>query len=151
MRPRICSVISTIFLGLAACDRSEPVAINPQLAASDRSVIVTPIGDTIDVGGTQQFSAQLIQNGRQRKTTFTWSTSDTSIATVSSTGLVTGIGPGEVTITATTSRMQSGSVQVIIRQNPPGLTAHLSLSGLRAGAVVSSVGIGSTLQPQFSQ
>lgn len=151
MRPRICSAIATICLGLVACGRSEPVGINALLAASDRSVVVSPSDVTLDIGGTQQFTAQLIQGGGQKKAAFTWSSSDTSVARVSSNGFVTGVASGEATITATASRNQSGTAHVTVRRPPPQVVAHLPLFGLPTGSVVSSAGIGWIPQPQFGQ
>ena len=105
MRPRACIPVATICLALLACSQqTEPTSIAGALADVDRVVVVSPSEVSLDVGGTQQFSAQLIQGGVQRKAAFTWSSSDPGVATVSSAGLVTAVGGGDATITATASR-----------------------------------------------
>jgi hypothetical protein len=83
---------------IAACDDddpTEPIAI--------ATVAVTPTAQTIFVGGTQQMTATLRDASSNTLTgrTVSWSTSANGIATVSGTGLVTGVAPGIATITAT--------------------------------------------------
>src|SRR5258706_319919 len=102
MRPRACIPVATVCLTLLACSHQpEPTGIAGALADADRVVVVSPSEVTLDVGGTQQFSAQLIQGGVQRKAAFTWSSSDPGAATVSSAGLVTAVGGGDTTTLAT--------------------------------------------------
>lgn len=66
------------------------------------AVTVSPASSSLGVGGTAQFSAAItdasgaVLTGR----VVTWSSSNTGIATVSTTGLVTGVAAGSVTITA---------------------------------------------------
>jgi len=74
------------------------------------SVTVTPQSASIQVGQMVQLTAT-VQDGDGNVLTdraVMWSTSDSSVATVSSFGLVTGSAAGSVTITAT-SEGQSGS------------------------------------------
>ncbi len=63
-------------------------------------ITVSPSSKTLDVGGTQQLSVEVLPATALDKAV-TWSTSNGSIATVSSTGLVTAEAPGSATITAT--------------------------------------------------
>ncbi|HEX8652981.1 MAG TPA: lamin tail domain-containing protein [Pyrinomonadaceae bacterium] len=76
------------------------------------SVVVTPSTSTINRGGTQQFTATAFDASNQPVpgVTFTWTSSNTAVATVDSDGLATGVGIGTVTITATTSDGASGTV-----------------------------------------
>jgi hypothetical protein len=94
---------------LAACGgSSEPP---PPVA----TVEVSPSDDTVNVGATSQLSAVLkdadgnILDGRA----VTWRTDSPGIASVSQTGLVTGVTDGETTITAT-SENKSGSMSVVV-------------------------------------
>lgn len=64
------------------------------------SITVAPSSKTLEVGGTQQLAATVSPDNALDKTV-TWSTSDGSVATVSSTGLVTAVAAGTCTITAT--------------------------------------------------
>lgn len=65
------------------------------------------------LGSTQQLTATLVPS--DAIDTVTWSSSDTSIATVSSTGLVTSVGYGNAVITATAGTV-SKTVSVIVAQ-----------------------------------
>ena len=84
-------------------------------AASVAYVGVTPTPSTIAVGGTVQLSAQLrdasgnILTGR----TITWSSANSGIATVGSSGLVTGKAAGTTTVSATADGV-SGSATVTV-------------------------------------
>jgi len=83
------------------------------------SVTVSPAAATIVVGGTQQLSAVTKDsagntlNGR----VVTWSSSNPAVATVSASGLVSGVAAGSASITAT-SEGKSGSAAVTV-QTPP--------------------------------
>lgn len=65
------------------------------------SVSLNKITSAILVNGTEQLTATVLPAGATNKSV-TWSSSAPSIATVSSTGLVTGVSNGSATITATT-------------------------------------------------
>src|SRR5207302_6078782 len=83
------------------------------------SVAVSPASATMSMGATQQLSATPkdaagnVLTGR----VITWTSSNAAIATVSATGLVTGVAAGAVTITAT-SEGQSGTASVTVANVP---------------------------------
>jgi trimeric autotransporter adhesin len=83
----------------------------PVLVSNATSITVTPASATVTPGGTQQLVAK-DNNGNVVTNYVAWSSSDTTQATVSSTGLVTvlssstGLG-GSVTITATIGSLSS--------------------------------------------
>ena len=64
-------------------------------------ITVTPGTASLTINGTKQLSASLTPTNATN-TNVTWSTSNTSIATVNTSGLVTGKAAGTATITATT-------------------------------------------------
>lgn len=72
-------------------------------------------GQSMTVGATSQWTAAAKDNAGLAVTgkTFTWTTSDVAKATVSSTGLVTTIFPGNVNISATTDGVTGSSVLAI--------------------------------------
>jgi WD40 repeat protein len=151
MSPRVCIPVATICLTLLACSHSEPVGISAAVVASAATVVVSPSEATLDIGGTQQFSAQLLKDDKQKKAAFSWSSSDPSVATVSSAGLVTAVAPGEATITAT-EKKESGSAHVTVRRPaPPQVAKHLVLDGGPFGSAVSSAGIGWIGQPTLGR
>ena len=84
------------------------------------SVSVTATQPNIQVGGTVQLVAtardagNLVVEGR----TFEWSSADGAVASVSPTGLVTGLAAGSSEITATTEGV-SGSLVINVTAEPP--------------------------------
>ena len=83
------------------------------------TVTVAPSPSSAFIGGTTQLSATTkdalgnVLTGR----TITWGSSNSAVATVSQTGLVTGVAAGSATITAT-SETKSGTSTVTVTQAP---------------------------------
>ena len=65
------------------------------------SVAMNKNATTVQVGGTEQLTATISPNNAGNKNV-SWSTSNKDVATVSNTGLVTGVAAGNATITVTT-------------------------------------------------
>ncbi|HYS21680.1 MAG TPA: Ig-like domain-containing protein, partial [Gemmatimonadales bacterium] len=84
------------------------------------SVSVSPPSATIAVGGTQQLTATTKDSagGNLSGRVVTWASSNTAVATVSSSGLTTGVAAGSATITAT-SEGKSGSAAITVLAAPP--------------------------------
>lgn len=95
------------------------ITVNPPPPAPVASVTVTPATSTLVVGRTVTLEAVTrdasgnVLTGR----TVTWTSSAPGIATVSSSGIVTGVAPGTATITAT-SEGHSGSASVTVTAVP---------------------------------
>ncbi|TMC55083.1 MAG: hypothetical protein E6J20_01180 [Chloroflexi bacterium] len=90
------------------------------------SVAVTPATATIAAGGNQQFSAVTRDAAGNTLTgrVVTWASSNPTVATVSSGGLVTGQATGSATITAA-SEGKSGTAGITVQALPPGThTGH---------------------------
>ena len=79
-------------------------------------IIVTPVNPQVDEGKTIQLTATAYDANNNVMTgiTFTWTSSNTNRATVSSTGLVTAKNDGNVTITAS-AQGKSGSTTVRVQ------------------------------------
>ncbi|WP_158502321.1 kelch repeat-containing protein [Vitiosangium sp. GDMCC 1.1324] len=107
------------------------------------SLQVSPTSASVPVGSTQQFTAQgSYGDGTTRDVTssVTWTSSNTTIATVSNSGLGTGVAAGgPVTITATLGGV-SGTAQFTITPPPPVLTS------IKLTPATASVLSGSTQQ-----
>jgi trimeric autotransporter adhesin len=95
------------------------VTVVAQSQASVASVTITPATASVATGGTTQFTATLkdsvgnVLGGR----TVTWSSSNSSVASVSATGLATGVASGTATISASTGGQQ-GTAQVTVNPVP---------------------------------
>jgi len=99
----VCFAAATV--SLAACDQ----AINPIIASlgggttsgdtTTVTLVLTPAAPQLTVAQTVQLST----NAATSLLPIQWTTSDATVATVSSTGLVTAIGAGTATITAKSS------------------------------------------------
>ena len=81
------------------------------------SVTVTGAPTELEVNATVQLGATVDSDDCSNAPTVTWSTSSAGRATVSNTGLVTGVGAGEVTITATAGG-KSGTATFDIELTP---------------------------------
>ena len=80
------------------------------------AVSVTPAVDTLVVGDTLRLAAEATDaNGHLvMGAEFAWASSDTLLATIDATGLVTGIGAGEVAFTATSSGVVSRATLTVL-------------------------------------
>ena len=88
------------------------------------SISVSPSSSTITGSATQQFTATgTFTDGTVSNITnsSSWSSSNTSIATVNSGGLASGVGPGTATITATNGTL-SGTASLTVKLLTPTVT-----------------------------
>ena len=96
-----------------------PVNPGPATPSEVASVSVTAPSSKVKPGSTMQLTATATDaNGNAvPNQSFIWSSSNTNIATVSASGLVTGKRSGKVTITAQTSATggKSGSLQIEVK------------------------------------
>ena len=86
-------------------------------AAVLTSIAVTPVNPSIRKGMTQRFTATgSYSDGSTQNLTSSvvWSSSNTSVATISSTGLASGVGPGSSTIQAVSGSV-TGSTTLTVR------------------------------------
>ena len=93
---------------LAACNSSAPVL---------QYVTITPSTGTTSVGGTFQFTAHAYySNGSVQDGTslVTWASSNTSVATIVTGGLATGVGGGTTSITATAAGIPGASATLTV-------------------------------------
>jgi hypothetical protein len=93
---------------LAACGSSTPVL---------QYVTITPSTANASAGGTSQFTAQVYySNGSVRDGTslVTWASSNTSVATIATSGLATSVGAGTTSITATAAGTPGASATLTV-------------------------------------
>ena len=104
---RIAAAACIVLGSLGACGTDKlGTAVQPVA-----SVTVSPAAATLAPGASVQLTA--VATGASGATlptpSFTWSTSDTAVAKVSASGLVSGIALGSATITATTEQRSGGA------------------------------------------
>lgn len=102
-----------VALGLAACGDNAVVAPPPPPppSAGVTSVTLTPANASVGIGQSIQIAASVVADSGVA-TTLNWTTSNALIATVSATGLVTGVGLGTTTIIATSTANPARSAAV---------------------------------------
>lgn len=99
----------------------------PPPAPTVSTVEVSPASTTIDVGATTQLSAVAkASDGTTLARTFTWSSADPARASVSASGLVTAIAPGDNIVITASADGKSGTATVTVRL-PPVSTVTVSL------------------------
>ena len=106
----------------------QPVPVN--------QVVVTPGDSALVVGGTAQLTATALDaaNAPLPGRSFLWQSSAPVIATVDTTGLVTGLAQGAVTITAT-AEGKSGTATVLVSPRPATRLAFAQQPGPSTAAV----------------
>jgi uncharacterized protein (TIGR03437 family) len=108
-------------------------------------ISVNPSSITINVGGTQQFTARAFDQDEQelKAVTFNWTSNSPAIATIDEHGLATSLMPGSTLITAT-ARNVSGSatlkvvtppiiINELLADPPDGIAGDANQDGVRSG------------------
>lgn len=134
----------TSLFALAACGGGDgPGIVN---APTVLSVTVTPATVApIDIGGTVQLSAAVqVENGASQAVQ--WTSSAAGIATVSASGLVTGVSQGQATITATSTVNAARSGSVTVTVNPPRVVSVTLNSGPRTITVGANFAVQATVE-----
>ena len=115
---------------LAACNSSTPVL---------QYVTITPPTGTTSVGGTFQFTAKAYySNGSVQDGTslVTWASSNTSVATIVTGGLATGVGAGTTPITATAAGITGASATLTVNA-PVSVSVSPQTTATGTGQTVS--------------
>jgi DNA/RNA endonuclease G (NUC1) len=91
-------------------------------------IVVAPATATTTVGATQQFTATAFDasNNPIPGTTFTWSSSTIEVATVTASGLATGVTTGDATISATSANGVTSSASLHVDAAPPTTDLHIN-------------------------
>ncbi|MGH9678758.1 MAG: galactose oxidase-like domain-containing protein, partial [Candidatus Acidiferrales bacterium] len=108
------------------------------------SIAVTPANATLANGATQQFTATgtYSDSSTQNLTSsVTWSSSAPAVATISSTGLATAVGPGSTSIHAVSGAI-TGSTGLTVPSASSGLVGHWAFDEGTGSAAADSSGSG---------
>ena len=103
----------------ATLEDSSHLTINPPPPRLTR-IEVMPSSATIAAGMTQQFTARAFDQNNQEisSVTFTWASSDMSVATIDQNGLATGITAGTTQITASAENVTSNPATLTVTPPP---------------------------------
>ena len=130
------SSLLVLFCLMLSCKKTPTVPEIPD--ATQTSVTVTSTKTTIWIGETVQMTAKVnMSDGTTKNATGTWSSDNTAVATVSSSGLVTGISAGTATISCSEGGM-SGTKTITVQK--PTQTA-VSVTSTK-----STIYVGQTVQ-----
>jgi uncharacterized protein YjdB len=102
------------------------------------SISVTPASADVQVGATVQLTAVVHDSNGNALSgrTVSWTTSASSIATVSETGLVSGVSEGDATITATVEGKQSTAAVRVLRVPVASVAVSPPSASIEAGRTV---------------
>ena len=96
----------------------------PSTPTKVTEIKIGPENATIEIGQTEQFAAAISPSDAENKEV-EWSSSDTTVATVDATGLVTGVSKGTATITATAkdgSGVKASTTITVVGKMPTRIT-----------------------------
>ena len=134
-------LMAACVVAVAACSGSDSTAPTPGTnnPPAVSSISVTPPTANVDVGATVQLTAAVrdANNNVLTGRAVSWATSAAQIATVSATGVVTGVSAGAVTITATS---EGKSVNVAVAVNV------LAVNNVVVTPATANINIGATTQ-----
>ena len=132
-RHRTLIRLSAALAGVAlvwACGGDSPTVPPTPEPARPATVTVSPAtADLTALGATVQLTAEVRdQNARvMAGATVTWSSGDTSVATVDASGLVTGVAEGAATITASAGSASGSAVVTVAQVENPDRAALVAL------------------------
>jgi hypothetical protein len=111
-------------------DRTLPIKFRIETGIAGQ-VIVSPDSAFIPAGGTQQFTAAVLDlHGNPLACSATWSSGNTAVATVDGNGLATGVAPGSAAITATCQAASGNATLTVFNPNTPPVPQDDSFEGI---------------------
>ena len=114
LRIRTCTTL-LLAAALGACGKSEPVTAPPPPPPTVTEIVVSPRSDSVAVGDTVRLTATPSTADRvPAPATIAWTSSNKAIATVDTSGLVTGVAVGQVSIKAA-SGLVSDSATILVK------------------------------------
>ncbi len=139
-------------VALAAC--GDDVTVTPPPDPVITAVTVSPASLEIRVGGTATLGVSVSTTGNVADKSVTWTSSNTSIATVSSAGLVTGVAVGVTTVraaaTADASKVGAAEIRVVsgvqsVVVTPMAVTLQVGGTSAAAATVTRDAGVAGTV------
>lgn len=122
---------NTYFTQLIVGESSTPVT--PTVS----SVTINPSSATLDPNDTKQLSVTVDATPSSADKTVTWSSSDASVATVDENGLVTAVGQGTATITATSNLDNTKSGTCSVTVNTPAAPIEVESISIKSSTTLA--------------
>jgi uncharacterized protein YjdB len=124
---------------IASVEGQQATATLDVTAVTVASVTVTPNSGTLQIGGTLQLSANITDAAAVPipGKVASWSSSNASIATVSTSGLVTAVGSGTATVTATSDGVSGTATIVVTQVSVASVAVTPTSASLDAGATLA--------------
>jgi len=146
---RVCvlTVVGALVLFAFACGGGGKTTSSPPSTVA--SISVSPSSPSIAVGATQQFSATALDSAGNiiAGVTFTWTSSNTTVATISGTGLATAVSVGTTQITASASGVSSSNDSLTVTPRTIANCTSGSESLLNGGYAFLLKGFDSSANP----
>src|SRR6266581_1618211 len=142
MKAALCTGLLLLLAFLTGCSTGAGPNPNPGVQPTISSIQISPTSMSIGIGAQQQFTATAhLSDGTTKDLTSTaqWSSSDSTIASVSSPGMVVGSASGTVTITAASGTFQSTATLKVS-------AAAVNLSSIAISPTTSSMPVNTTQQ-----
>jgi uncharacterized protein YjdB len=142
MKTSVCAAVLVVIATLTGCSSGGGSQPNPPSPATVTSIQVAPNSMSIGMGATQQFTAtaHLSDNSTKDITSSAqWSSSDSSIASITSAGVATGSASGTVTITAQSTTFKSTATLTVS-------SAAANLVSIAISPAASSMPVNTTQQ-----
>jgi hypothetical protein len=136
---RVLGTVCVAALIFSACDSSpsgpaEPVVASVTITPSDPAIVA---GQTVQLTATARAADGTTIPGK----TFTWQSQNAAVASVSGSGLVTGVQAGTATVSASVDG-RSGQVTVVVTAPSPVVVAGVTPATLEAGVTATITGEG---------
>jgi uncharacterized protein YjdB len=109
------------------------------------SITVTPVGLTLSIGIRQQYTATATYSDGSSQdlvSGVTWSSSSTSVATITSSGLATTVGAGQTTITATVGSFSDTSTLTVVPAQLISIAVTPATGSIARGTTQQFTGVG---------
>ena len=121
------------------------------VAQTVSAVAIAPVADSLVAGDTLRLAAEATDaNGHAvAGVEFAWASEDTMVAVVDATGLVTGVGAGEVEITATASGLAARATLVVAAPAPT--TVAVTPDTVRLAALGDTVRLAAEVRDQLGR
>lgn len=125
------NVLSDFVAGAPAPRNSASPTKTCSAPAVPASASIAPDSTGVFIGVTQQFTASARDaSNNPVGTTFTWASSDATIATINSAGLATGVSAGTATISATTANGVVATAKLTVSLAPPPAATNVRITEL---------------------